>query len=160
MGNPAYKEIPGQAEPFETPFDRPGAPEVPGQFIFLGNREDGRFSGMLPMDFDFQGLGWGLAEYFPMGYTNLYVLEKCCAVHPAPTGEAFRRDARRDPQPYRPKKEITHYVFREPFDKRGYRDVIGMTSGEERAVGMAIRYAQTYGRRAVVARLIRQMTWH
>ncbi len=163
-----YAEIPGQFEPFETPFDKAGIPTRPSRFIYLGNRSAGRYSGLLPMDYDWASLGWGLAEYFPMGYTNLYHFEKKFAVHPDPERQArFRPDKHGNFRPYRPKGLGTkpeegelYYVFREPISVKNPSDVIGMMFCETRAMAMAERYAFTYGRAALVGLMISKMTWH
>lgn len=163
-----FVEMPGQIEPFETPFDTPGIPVARCRFIYLGNRTQGRFSGLLPFDYDFAALGWRLADYLPMGYTNLDHLEKVRAFHPDPARAAgARTDRRRAVRPYRPtalgsrpEEGALYVVFREPLAVDWNRDVIGLSFSEKRATAQAERYAATYGRVALVALLIGRMTWH
>ena len=68
-----FQELPGQIEPFENPFERAGRPFEPRKFIYLTNRGEGRYSGLLPLD---HSIGWEMATYFPMGYTQIWTLEK------------------------------------------------------------------------------------
>ncbi|GEM_PF-1582153 len=169
-----FVELPGQVEPFETPFDRAGEPPVHCQFIYLTNRGQGRYSGLLPLGYDWAALGWGLAQYFPQGYTNLWRLQMVYTAHPGSPGrDGFRQDRRTTPRVYQPKGydpartpmdqwKITNllYVFREPIDEAHPHDVIGKMFAPARAVAMADRYARAYGRRAVVGRMLADMTWH
>lgn len=163
-----FVELPGQLTPRETPFDTPGVPAARCRFIFLRNRTKGRYSTLLPFDYDFATLGWGLAEYFPMGYTNLDHLEKIRAFPPDPVqAPQARVDNRREPLFHLPKdlndrikEETLYFLFREPLSTEWNRDIIGMTFSEKRALTTAGRYAATYGRIALVARLIQRTTWH
>ena len=162
-----YVEMPGQLKPFETPFDTPGIPVRPCQFIYLGNRTLGRFSGLLPLDYDWRALGWALADYFPMGYTNLYHIQKRLSLHPDPAWTPIRPDTRKSVRPYLPRGIGTlpqegrlFYVFREPLAPENRYDVIGLMFSEQRARAMAERYVTTYGRRALVGLMLRKMTWH
>ncbi len=166
--------MPGQFAPFETPFDKPGRPVQKSQFVYLTNRGPGRYSGLLPMDFDWRKLGWGLADYFPQGYTNLLRVEKIYAAHPDPSAKSgFKTDNRWSPRAYHPKgldsslmplnKENPgnlFLVFREPISSEHTHDIIGKILVLQRAINMADRYSATYGRRAVVGQLITNTTWH
>ncbi len=163
-----FIEMPGQLHPFETPFEKPGRPLFRTQFIYLTNRGSGRYSGLLPIDYNFRELGWKLADYFPMGYTNLCRLEKRYAAHPGLSGGAvFKKDNRYYPRVYYPKKMDRNHlagnlflVFREPVSAGLPYDVIGAMLEEERVFKMAERYAKTYGRCAMVGLLIADITWH
>ncbi|HNT27478.1 MAG TPA: hypothetical protein PKH10_04775 [bacterium] len=163
-----FVEMPGQLAPFETPFDAPGLPAARCRFIFLGNRTKGRYSSLLPFDYDFAALGWGLADYFPMGYANLYHIEKIRAFHPDPAqAPQARTDNRREPPLYRPKglgsrpeEGALYYVFRAPIVTEWGRDIIGLSFSEKRAMAMAERYVETYGRVALVGLLLVKVTWH
>jgi len=163
-----FVELPGQLEPFETPFEKPGPPHRPCQFIYLTNRGTERFSGLLPIEYDWKALGWGLADFFPMGYTNLLRLEKRYAAHPDLfSGAPFKRDTRHLPRVYLPKdirerrtEGALFYVLREPTRPQSPQDVIGAMFVERRAMEMADRYARTYGRRAAVGLLLKDLTWH
>lgn len=163
-----FVEMPGQIEPFETPFDKAGRPDQPCQFVCLTNRGQGRYSGLLPIEYDWRTLGWGLADYFPQGYTNLRRLEKIFAVHPDPEARPrYKADHRVSPRVYRPRRlenrqaEIGMFlVFREPVGPAHPHDAIGLMFSERRAIAMAMRYAAAYGRRAVVGRLLADLTWH
>jgi hypothetical protein len=163
-----FVELPGQLQPFETPFDTPARPVRRCQFVYLTNRGGARFSGLLPIDYDWSDLGWKLAHYFPMGYTNLYHLEKRYTAHPDLSGNTqFKRDNRYSPRVYYPKgidrgqrEGNLLLVLREPTSSRNPHDIIGAMFVEQRAINMADRYAKQYGRRAVVGLLIADITWH
>lgn len=169
-----YIEMPGQIEPFETAFDSPGYPVARCQFIYLGNRGPGRFSSLLPVDFDWKTLGWGIADYFPQGYTNLLLLEKIYASHPESHDKSgYRTDNRKTLRAYTPKALLKfgaplneliigrlYLVLREPLDINNLNVVIGKVFKAEKAVAMAERYSHTYGRRAVVGLVLANMTWH
>ena len=129
---------------------------------------------LLPMDFDFAAMGWGLAEYFPQGYTNLFHLEKIhlAAPNDAPNAE-ISQDRRTEirikgPSGFndRPSGQSSdgererYLVLREPIECRSSGDVIGKRFSLQGAVNMADRYAQKYGRRALVARILAVLTWH
>lgn len=169
-----FVSIPGQLEPPQTPFERPGPTESPCRFIYLGNRYGGRYSFLLPMDYDFTSLGWGLADYFPQGYTNLYHLEKIHTAVPDELEKAgVKPDLRYDirvkgpvgfnDQPSGILKEAGRsrfLVLREPIDRRSITDVIGKRFSADQAVVMAKRYARRHERRAVVTRILAVLTWH
>lgn len=134
----------------------------------MTSRGVGRYSGLLPIDYNWSELGWRLADYFPMGYTNLYRIEKRYAVHPDHSGTThFKRDNRYYPRVYYPKgiEEIKQegnlfFVLREPVNSNLPHDIIGAMFMEERAIKMAERYAESYGRCAVVGLLLANLTWH
>ena len=163
-----FVAMPGQLQPFETPFQTPGRPAQRCQFIYMTNRGAGRYSGLLPIDYNWSALGWKLADYFSMGYTNLYQIEKRYAVHPDLSETTqFRRDNRYSPRVYYPKvmEKIKQegnlfFVFREPINSDLPHDIIGAMFVEQRAIKMAERYAKSYGRRAVVGLLLANLTWH
>ena len=70
----------------------------------MTNRKCGRYSGLLPMNYDWSDLGEKIFEYFPMGYTNLWHVEKRYGAHPDLSGGAqFKRDNRYSPKVYYPK---------------------------------------------------------
>jgi len=163
-----FIEMPGQLQPLETPFEKPGRPAQRTQFIYLTNRSSSRYSGLLPIDYNWRELGWMLADRFPMGYTNPYHLEKRYAAHPDLSGStAFKKDNRHSPTVYYPKAMDRScragnlvLVLREPVSAALPHDIIGAMLEEERAIKMAERYAKSYGRCAVVGLLLADVTWH
>ena len=160
-----FQELPGQIEPFENPFERAGRPSEPCKFIYLTNRGEGRYSGLLPMD---HSIGWEMATYFPMGYTQIWSLEKRFGVCPDHSARGQKgQDTRRSPQVRYPKgidraewAGSLYVVLREPVGASFPHDVIGAGLSEESAMGKAGKYAERYGRRVVVALLIGDMAWH
>jgi hypothetical protein len=169
-----FVRIPGELEPFETPFDKPGRPTARSQFIYLSNRGPGRYSGLLPMDFDWKRLSWSLADYFPQGYTNLLHIEKVYTSLPDPSERtSYKKDNRWSPRVYIPKGYSTDWkplagkekpnlflVLREPISEKHPHDIIGKMFAVQRAINMAERYSKTYGKRAVVGQLLADQTWH
>ncbi len=161
--NSIYIQMPNQLNPFETPFEKSGYPSQPCQFIFLNNRTTGRYSGLLPIDYNWVELGWKLADYFPEGHTNLIRIEKVYAAHPDKS--SFKQDNRKTPKVYCPKSfDPSHivnlyYVYREPISIDS-KDIIGMMYSVQKGISMANRYATTYGRRSVVGRILKIQTWH
>lgn len=166
--------MPGQIEPFETPFENAGYPSKRCQFIYMSNRSAGRYSGLLPIDYDWKELGWGLAEYFPQGYTNLLRFEKIYSAHPdIATQTKFKVDNRCAPKVYTAKGcdpdrsplntwmiNKLFMVLREPVSCNHLNDIIGEMFKVDSAIRMAQRYAKTYGRPAVVGLIIANTTWH
>jgi hypothetical protein len=162
-----YVRLPGQLEPFQTPFDVSGEPSFSCKFIYQTNRNSGRYSGMLPMNFN---IGWELANYFPMGYSQQWIFEKIKCFHPdANEMKNGINDDRRNPEVVYPAEEKLsrlqwvnniYIIFREPVGEKFKNDVIAAELTKETAFNQAETYTKKYGRRSVVGFMIFDYAWH
>jgi len=155
-----YVKLPDQLEPFKTPFDEDGRVSVPCKFIYMTNRYNERYSGLLPMDFN---MGWELMDYFPMGYTQLWMIEKLYSLHPK-VEESTHIEKRNHNVKYPLERNQwvnrLYLVFREPVGKYPHNDIIAAKLSEADAIKRAKSYTTRYNRRSVVGLLIGDMAWH
>lgn len=162
MGSVYLENFPGTLDPCRTAFDVAGEAVGDAVCIYMTNRYDGRWSYLLPKDFErtFDPLA-----QIPMGYTQLWILQPLLVVC-APTGarrripdydrfDRFPKDIDRDEY-----LKLFH-VFREPGGAPSdHVDHVGFRRTYLPAVKLAKEYARAAQRRTLVARLLHDWQWH
>lgn len=159
--DPAISSI----SPPETPFQRYGRCTQARWFIYMTNRSKGRWS-CLMTEADTRKR---FEAYLHMGYTQLWLLHKIYTSGPAsgesaPDENGRRRTFHPSPPGHLDRRDWPGRLFvilREPIAVAfPTGDVIGYRVREETAVRRAQKYTETYGRRAVVGLMARDVAWH
>lgn len=155
------EDYPGALEPRRTPFAEVGEPLEPSVFIYMTNRYEGRWSYLMPPGFERR---FDPASRIPMGYTQLWIMEKIVALAPEPGKRIRRAHELQFPNfeagVVRDDFLSLFHVLREPVSTTSHNDHIGGRRRLQDARSFAKRAANQLGLRVVVAKLIEDWTWH
>ena len=153
-------DFPGALQPRRTPFEDEGAPRAPCVFIYMTNRQNDRWSYLMPPGFEREH---DPSNHISVGYTQLWIMEKLHCVAPR-TGSRSKRDA--EPPPFetgvmRDDFPVLFHVLREPRStSREYHDHIGGRRDFDSALAFAQAYSDRHRCRVLVAKLVHDWQWH